>query len=561
MKGKFSYSMKEMNRRLLAIGRPIRKYIAISTIASVLGALSHMGLMGFGALWLLAAAGFCNGTITYAALTIACAVLIAVCRYLEGLFSHLGAYGILAKMRVHLFDAIDRISPAYMIGRETGDIMNIAVADIETLEYFFAHTIGPMFTVILLPVTTIALAWFVNPLYALVLIPIYVMISVVLPLGALIAGRGIGMRYREQLGDLKSKILESVYSIRDIQIFGAGNRKMNDVMLANKRVNKAALGLTLHRQTIASFPSFFIYLARILILVCAGYLALKGIDNPVGTIAISFAATASLSSSFSLTFVVTSLLEAYGAAERIFKIEDTLPETEEPVHPVTCGEIQTIEFKNVSFTYPGTERKILEHFNYVIHKGDQIGIAGESGAGKSTLLRLLLRFYAPSEGQILINGIPLEQISFSELHKRIAFLEQDTYLFDMTIGENIGIAKPGASIEEIKDAAKQAGIAEFIDTLPEGYDTDMGQMSARLSGGERQRIGIARILLRNPDICLMDEPSSALDALHEKELLHTLQTAYAGRTLLLISHRSSTLTGCSRILQAGELKCYRTICK
>ena len=554
MKRKFSYSMKEMNRRLLAIGRPIRKYIAISTIASVVGALSHMGLMGFGALWLLAAAGFCDGMLTYAALTITCAVLIALCRYLEGLFSHLGAYGILAKMRVHLFDAIDRISPAYMIGRETGDIMNIAVADIETLEYFFAHTIGPMFTVILLPITTVVLAWFVNPLYALVLIPIYIMISVVLPLGALIAGRGIGMRYREQLGDLKSRILESVYSIRDIQIFGAGNRKMEDVMQANKQVNKAALGLTLHRQTIASFPNFFIYLARILILVCAGYLASKGIDHPVGTIAISFTATASLSSSFSLTFVVTSLLEAYGAAERIFKIEDTLPQTEEPETPVVCGEIETIEFKDVTFAYPNTERRILDHFNYVIHKGDQIGIAGESGAGKSTLLRLLLRFYAPSEGQILINGIPLNQISFSELHQRIAFLEQDTYLFDMTIAKNIGIAKPEASMEEIKDAARRAGIAEFIDTLPDGYDTDMGQMSARLSGGERQRIGIARILLRNPDICLMDEPSSALDALHEKELLHTLKTAYAGKTLLLISHRGSTLTGCNRILRAEDLK-------
>ena len=554
MKRKFSYSMKEMNRRLLAIGRPIRKYIAISTIASVVGALSHMGLMGFGALWLLAAAGFCDGMITYAALTITCAVLIALCRYLEGLFSHLGAYGILAKMRVHLFDSIDRISPAYMIGRETGDIMNIAVADIETLEYFFAHTIGPMFTVILLPVTTVVLAWFVNPLYALVLIPIYIMISVVLPLGALIAGRGIGMRYREQLGDLKSRILESVYSIRDIQIFGAGNRKMEDVMQANSQVNKAAFGLTLHRQTIASFPNFFIYLARILILVCAGYLASKGIDHPVGTIAISFTATASLSSSFSLTFVVTSLLEAYGAAERIFKIEDTLPQTEEPETPVVCGEIETIEFKDVTFAYPNTERRILDHFNYVIHKGDQIGIAGESGAGKSTLLRLLLRFYAPSEGQILINGIPLNQISFSELHQRIAFLEQDTYLFDMTIAKNIGIAKPEASMEEIKDAARRAGIAEFIDTLPDGYDTDMGQMSARLSGGERQRIGIARILLRNPDICLMDEPSSALDALHEKELLHTLKTAYAGKTLLLISHRGSTLTGCNRILRAEDLK-------
>ena len=163
-------------------------------------------------------------------------------------------------------------------------------------------------------------------------------------------------------------------------------------------------------------------------------------------------------------------------------------------------------------------------------------------------------FPAPTKGQILINGIPIEQISFTELHQRIAFLEQDTYLFDATIAENIGIAKPDATVEEIKTAAKRAGIAEFIETLPDGYDTDMGQMSARLSGGERQRIGIARVLLRNPDVCLMDEPSSALDALHEKELLHTLETEYAGKTLLLISHRASTLTGCERILNAEKFR-------
>lgn len=552
MKRKFSYSIGEMNRRLLAIGRPIRKYIVVSTIASILGALSHMGLMGFGALWLLAAAGMCGGRGVYAALTVSCAILIAVCRYLEGVFSHLGAYGILAKMRVHLFDAIDRVAPAYLIGRETGDVMNIAVSDIETLEFFFAHTIGPMFTVILLPVTTVVLAYCVNPLYAWTLIPIYILISVVLPYAALKAGRGIGMRYREQLGVLKSKILESVYSIRDIQIFGAGQRRMQEVVKANRQVNKAALGLTLHRQTVASLPNFFVYLARILILVCAGVLASQGVNQPVGTIAISFAATASLSSTFNLTFVVTSLLETYGAAERIFRIEDTVPETQEPEKPIPCGEIQTIEFRDVTFSYPHTEQKVLEHFNYVIHKGDRIGIAGESGVGKSTILRLLLRFYAPTEGEIRINGIPLEQISFAELHRRIAFMEQDTYLFDATIAENIGIARPDATMEEIRGAAERAGIADFIETLPDGYDTDMGQMSARLSGGERQRIGIARVLLRDPDVCLMDEPSSALDALHEKELLHTLQTEYTGKTLILISHRSSTLTGCNRLLKMGE---------
>ncbi|MCI6291438.1 MAG: ABC transporter ATP-binding protein [Eubacteriales bacterium] len=549
MKRKFSYSILEMNCRLLAIGRPIRKYIVISTLASIFGALAHMGLMGFGALWLLAAAGYCRGTVIYAALTVLCAALISLCRYLEGVFSHQGAYGILAKMRVHLFDAIDRVSPAYLIGRETGDVMNVAVSDIETLEFFFAHTIGPMFTVILLPVTTVVLAWRVSPLYAWVLIPIYILISIVLPLIALKAGRGIGMRYRERLGTLKSKILESVYSIRDIQIFGAGPRKMQEVAEANRQVNRAALGLTLHRQTIASLPSFFVSLARILILVCAGVLASRGADDPVGTVAVSFAATASLSSTFNLTFVVTSLLEAYAAAERIFKIEDALPETEEPAHSTPCGEIETIEFRDVSFAYPHTDRQILEHFSYVIHKGDRIGIAGESGVGKSTILRLLLRFYAPSSGGIYINGVPLEQISFAELHRRIAFLEQDTYLFNATIAENIALSRPEATMDEIRAAAEKAGVAEFIDTLPEGYQTDMGQMSARLSGGERQRIGIARILLRNPDVCLMDEPSSALDALHEKELLHTLQTAYAGKTLMLISHRASTLTGCDRILK------------
>lgn len=553
MKRKFSYSIGEMNRRLLAFGRPIRRHIVVSTIASIVGALSHMGLMGFGALWLLSAAGMCSGLGVYSALTVLCGVLIALCRYLEGVFSHLGAYGILAKMRVHLFDAIDRIAPAYMIGRETGDVMNVAVSDIETLEFFFAHTIGPMFTVILLPVTTVVMAYCVNPLYAWVLIPIYFLISVVLPFAALKAGRGIGMRYRERLGTLKSKMLESVYSIRDIQIFGAGSRRMQEVMDANEQVNKAALGLTLHRQTIASLPNFFVYLARILILVCAGTLAARGENNPVGTIAVSFAATASLSSTFNLTFVVTSLLETYAAAERIFKIEDAVPETHEPEHPVKCGDIQSIEFKDVTFAYPNTDKNILEHFSYTINRGDRVGIVGESGAGKSTILRLLLRFYAPTSGQILINGIPLENISFEELHKRIAFLEQDTYLFDATIAENISIARPDATPDEIRRAARRAGIADFIDTLPDGYNTDMGQMSARLSGGERQRIGIARVLLRDPDVCLMDEPSSALDALHEKELLHTLNTEYVGKTLMLISHRASTLTGCDRTLRMEDV--------
>ena len=211
------------------------------------------------------------------------------------------------------------------------------------------------------------------------------------------------------------------------------SRALNDVSLA------------IPRGAVAAFPGFFVSLARILILVCAGVLTARGTDDPVGT----------------------------------------------------------IEFRDVTFAYPGTDKNILEHFSYTVRKGDRVGIAGESGAGKSTILRLLLRFYAPTAGEIRINGIPLEQISFAELHRRIAFLEQDTYLFDATIAENIGIA---------------------------------------------------RVLLRDPDVRLMDEPSSALDALHERELLHTLETEYAGKTLPLISHRQSTLAGCTRLLKMEQGK-------
>lgn len=553
-KTKFHYTIGEMTKRLLHYAAPIKGYLTVSALASIVGNLSHMGVMGFGCLWILRSAGYTTlgSPWLFGGLTILSGILIAVCRYLEGVFSHLGAYGILAGLRVHLYNSISRVAPGYLIGRETGDIMNIAVADIETLEFFYAHMIGPMFTLILLPVITVVIAAQFSYLYALILIPIYVLNSVILPLIALKAGRGIGMGYRERLGELKALILESVYGIRDIQIFRAGEKRRAKVQKANDRVNQATFRLTLHRQTVASAPNFFVYLARIMIIAAAGFLASIGEGNPLGTIVVSFIAVSSLSSTFNLTTVVTNLLETYAAAERIFIIEDAEPETVDPETSEPLDSIETIEFQNVTFTYPGTDLKILENFNLKIEEGERLGMIGASGAGKSTILRLLLRFYKPDSGEILINGIPIDRFSFAQLHRHIALLEQDTYLFATTIEENIRIAKPDATHEEIVHACEQAGIAELIATLPLGYDTDMGQMGARLSGGERQRIGISRILLKSPDVCLMDEPSSALDTYHEKELLYTLDSEFAGRTLLLISHRMSTIGHCTRVVEIGK---------
>lgn len=557
MKHNFHYSITEMTLRLLKTAAPVKEKLILSTLASVIGNLAQMGLMGFGALALTACAGLsgdAKNPVLFLLLMSLSAALIVICRYTEGLVSHAGAYELLAHMRISLFEVIRRLAPACLVDREKGDILSIAVSDIETVEFFFAHTIGPMFTVILLPCTSLVIAFLIHPLYAAVLLPLYLVVSVIFPLLAVRAGRRIGIRYRERLGKLKSLVLESVYGLKDIHIFSFGPQRLTLIQEKNREVNQAAHGLTLHRQTVSSAPSFFVYLARILVITAAAYLAGRGFRNPAGTIAISFFAAASFSSTQSLTTVVSSLLETYAAAERLFSLEDTVPEVTEPENPRESGHIKTIEFRNVDFSYPNTEKQILKGFSLTLSGNVHMGIVGESGIGKSTILRLLLRFWNPSAGRILINGIPLDELSLTELHRRIAVLEQDTFLFDGTIAENIALGKPDADPEAIKNAARRAGIHDFIRTLPQGYDTPMGTMGARLSGGERQRIGIARTMLTDPDVIVMDEPTSSLDVLHEKELLKTLSEECRDKMVLLVSHRPSTLTGCGRIIRLEDGK-------
>ena len=551
MSKRFSYSIPQMTGRLLRIAAPVKRTLAVSTLASILGNLAQMGIMGFGALLLLWCAGWVEGSPwAFAGLMALSALLIVLGRYVEGVVSHAGAYKLLASMRVALFEKIRTLAPACLMDRQKGDILNIAVSDIETVEFFFAHTIGPLFTVIILPCVTLGLALWFHPLFAAVLLPVYLVVSVVFPLIAVKAGRGVGLRYRARLGELKSLVLESVYGLKDIQIFGFGPARLAQVEVKNREINKAAHGLTLHRQTVSSAPTFFVYLARILIIATASYLAAQGSPHPVGTVVLSFVAAASFSSTQSLTMVVSSLLETYAAAERLFQIEDTQPQVTEPVHPKACGPIREICFDQVGFSYGGNP--VLRDFSLTLSGREKVGVMGESGVGKSTVLRLLLRFWNPQQGQITVNGIPIQEISLNELRQRIALLEQETFLTSGTLGENIALGKPDAAREEIREAARQAGLADFIETLPQGYDTPMGEMGARLSGGERQRVGIARVLLLNPDVIVMDEPTSSLDVLHEKELLQTLEEACRDKLLLLVSHRPSTLTGCGRIFRLEQ---------
>ena len=539
-------SLLTLTKRLLKIAATLKKFFVISTIVSIIGNISQMGLMGFGAAFILSVAGklkYAN-SVTYCILMIISGILIVTCRYLEGYFSHAGSYELLAKMRVDMFGTLRKLAPGSLIGRNNGDIMAIAIADIESIEFFFAHTIGPLFTVILLPLVTLIIAGSIDMLFVYALLPIYLIISVIIPILAIKLGRNIGIGYRQKLGELKIFLLDSVYGLSEIQIFDYGKRRNEELEAVNRNINRSIHQLAYHRQLVVSTPTFFIYLA------------LKGNIDTTGIIILSFLVSASFSSTQSLTTVVSSLLETYAAAQRYFDLEDMVPVVNEIVEPKELKNIDKIEFINVSFSYPEINRKIIENMNLTINFKDKIGLVGESGIGKSTLIRLLLRFYDVTSGQILINGIDIKEYSLQDLRQRIGTLEQDTFLFNDSIAANIALGKPKATKEEIVKAAQMAGIHELIISLPEQYDTMMGELQNRLSGGEKQRIGIARVLLVDPDFLVMDEPTSSLDVINEKGLLKTLAEQFENKTWLIVSHRPSSLTGCDRVIKLENKQIY-----
>ena len=551
-------SLLTLTKRLLKIAATLKKFFVISTIVSIIGNIAQMGLMGFGAAFILSVAGklkYAN-SVTYCILMIMSGILIVTCRYLEGYFSHAGSYELLAKMRVDMFGTLRKLAPGSLIGRNNGDIMAIAIADIESIEFFFAHTIGPLFTVILLPLVTLIIAGSIDMLFVYALLPIYLIISVIIPILAIKLGRNIGIGYRQKLGELKIFLLDSVYGLSEIQIFDYGKRRNEELEAVNRNINRSIHQLAYHRQLVVSTPTFFIYLARIAVIAVASYLALKGNIDTTGIIILSFLVSASFSSTQSLTTVVSSLLETYAAAQRYFDLEDMVPVVNEIVEPKELKNIDKIEFINVSFSYPEINRKIIENMNLTINFKDKIGLVGESGIGRSTLIRLLLRFYDVTSGQILINGIDIKEYSLQDLRQRIGTLEQDTFLFNDSIAANIALGKPKATKEEIVKAAQMAGIHELIISLPEQYDTMMGELQNRLSGGEKQRIGIARVLLVDPDFLVMDEPTSSLDVITEKGLLKTLAEQFENKTWLIVSHRPSSLTGCDRVIKLENKQIY-----
>lgn len=466
------------------------------------------------------------------------AVMRGILHYGEQYCNHFIAFKLLAIIRHKVFAALRKLCPAKLEGRDKGNLISVITSDIELLEVFYAHTISPIAIAVLTSLVMILFIGHFSPLAALLALAGYAAVGAVIPLFYGSRGAGQGMKFRNGFGELNSFILDSLRGLDETIQYRQGEKRRKEMEERSERLGGVQKGLnhleasqrSVTNLTILLFSFAMLFL--MIGLMQAGQVSLTGML--VGTIAMmgSFGPVTALAS------LSNNLNQTLASGERVLSILEEEPQAEEVAGAETVS-FTDAEADSVNFAYE--EEQILKDYSIRIPKGKVVGIHGASGSGKSTLLKLLMRFWDVQSGQILISGRDVRGINTSDLRSMESYVTQETCLFHDSIANNIAVGKPDASREEIMEAAKKASIHDFIMTLPKGYDTEVGELGDTLSGGEKQRIGIARAFLHDAPFVLLDEPTSNLDSLNEGIILKSLKEGKGDKTVLLVSHRKSTM--------------------
>ncbi len=444
----------------------------------------------------------------------------------------------LAIIRDRVFKALRKLCPAKLEGRDKGDLISLITSDVELLEVFYAHTISPICIAIL---TELVMVTFIGSYHwslGLLALAAYVSVGVILPVIISKISGTIGDEIRSQSGGLAAYVLESIRGLDETIQYGNGqqrlegmNKKTNELSLSQGQLNK----LTGYNIAIANT---FILVFDTAMLLLSAYLYSEGITDFSGFIIPLIALMSSFGPVTALANLGTTLENTIASGGRVLDIIEEKPETEE-ITGKQSVKYSGADCDNIIFSYGG--ENVLENITIEFPENKIVGIIGRSGCGKSTLLKLMMRFWKTSSGSIHVSNTDIENINTADLRNMESYMTQETQLFKDTIANNIRIAKLDSTDEEIITACKKASLHDFIMTLPDGYETQVGELGETLSGGERQRIGLARAFLHNADLMLLDEPTSNLDSLNEAVILRSLKEESAGKTVVLVSHRSSTL--------------------
>ena len=556
MKTKLRRSGAKIMASLILLLGSLSYIIVLAVINGSVGFLAAMGVTVFGAMGVAKALG---ETIALSwgwiiALTVGCGVVRGGLRYIEQYSNHYIAFRLLAVLRDKIFAALRVLCPAKLESKQKGNIIAMITSDIETLEVFYAHTISPICIAILVSLAVLLFVGFFASWYlALVALSGYLVVGIVVPLISSAKLKKSGVMYRREFASFNAYFLDSIKGIKDIVLNNAEEERetevnrRSDILL--KETKRMKHGITRAGAATELVVSLFILitLAAGIALVYFNMLSLGRMIVGVVTVFSSFGPVLAVSA------LPGNLTQTFASGDRVLNLLSEKPAVKE----VTDGKDIEYEKLNVSdLTFAYDNAPVLRDVCMHAEKGEIVGIVGKSGCGKSTFLKLLLRFWEKKGGRIDYNGIDVDDINTASLLDNVTMVSQTTWLFDESIEDNLKIAKPNATQEEIENACKRASVHDFIMSLPEGYKTQVGAMGDNLSAGEKQRIGLARAFLKGSQLILLDEPTSNVDAINEGMILKSLAEQKSERSIILVSHRESTMAIADRIyrVQNGKMQ-------
>ncbi len=486
------------------------------------------------------------------ALAITCVRLFAIARagfrYLERLTSHAATFRILAHIRAWFYEAIEPLSPARLSRHHSGDLLARSVADVETLENFYIRVVvPPLASGLAIAVACVllgAFSWTVG----LALLVFLLLVGVALPLLMRRLGQRPAAAVIHTRARLNAKVVDEIQGVADLLVFGRTDGHRTDTLSLGKDLNRVQERMALLRGAGNALGVLGASLSVLAILLLAIPLVSGGDLNGTYLALLPLAAIASFEAVQPLAFAQQQLEANLAAGRRIFELIDAPPDVTEPSSPAQLPRETSISMREVGFRYGAAEPLILNSVSFSVPAGRRLAIVGPSGSGKSTILSLLLRFWEYQDGTITIGGRDLRDFSGEDARSLMGVMPQDIHLFNATVRDNLLLANPDATDEMLDAACGQALLHDFIENLPAGYDTLVGENGLLLSGGERQRLAIARVILKNAPIVMLDEPTANLDAETERNLMLSLEPFLTGRTVIVISHRRAAIEHADQII-------------
>ena len=531
--------------------------MVLAVINGSIGFICAMGVTVFGAVGVAKALGeaiaMSYGLII--GLAVGCGVLRGLLRYLEQYSNHFIAFKLLAVLRDKIFGALRVLCPAKLESKQKGSIIAMITSDIETLEVFYAHTISPICIAVLVSTAVFLFVGFVSSWYlALVAVVGYLMIGIVVPMISSSRLKESGVKYRAEFASFNAYFLDSIKGIKDIVLNNAGEEREKEVNRRSELLLKETKKMK-HKTTRAAAATELTVSLFIIATLVVG-IALVHLDMlTIGKMIIGVVAVfGSFGPVIAISALPSNLTQTFASGDRVLNLLAEKPAVTEIKNGENI-EYESLNVTDLSFSYDG-QMQVLNDIKMHAEKGEIIGIVGESGCGKSTFLKLLLRFWQKGNGEIAYNEIDIDKINSDNLLDNVTIVSQTTYLFDETIEDNLRIAKSTATQEELETACKLASVHDFIMTLPDGYKTQVGALGDNLSAGEKQRIGLARAFLKGSELILLDEPTSNVDSINEGIILKALKEQKSKKSIILVSHRESTMAIADRIyrVENGQME-------